>query len=272
MYQIVVERELQGRGIFCTESRNEPNFAPTPTREGIRDLPVILGRKLAAKERRSLLKVRNALAEEYFSGEECHISPTTRGDGGIAGPCMQCPVCFLHGGLRSGDANYARAGIVLYDDAYVVDEPLIETLTLNAVDTKTQRTGTALATETFVVGGSFLNVVTLDHDAPEFLNLVLDSILATHSYGARSRHYGRMKNVVVGILPVQRPQVTAYGLVQSLAKGADGIRAAAGSASEWIDPPQLGKREELFIAAIENDAFKSWKDEAAGYLDLRGGG
>ena len=194
MFQIVVVRRLQGRGIFVTEDRNEPNTELTPLPDGTKEeRPVILGRKLAAKERRTLLETRNKIKQD-FQGNECHISPTTKGGGKIEGPCMHCPICFTYGGLLSGGGggNYGRAAIVLYDDAFSLGDSDVETLTANSVDTKTQRTGTALMSETFVYGGTFVNVISVRSDILEILNLVLDGIVSTDSYGARSKYYGRV--------------------------------------------------------------------------------
>jgi CRISPR type I-D-associated protein Csc2 len=274
MYQIAIARHLQGRGIFVTESRNEPNMAQTPRPGGkTEERPVILGRKLAAKERRSLLEVRNALADELFGGRECHLSPTTKESGQIAGPCMACPVCFTHGGLVSGDGGtYGRPGIVLYDDAFCVEGGDMEVLTLNAVDTQTQRTGQALATETFVYGGTFLGVLTLKHDAPELLKLVLDSVLSTHSYGARTRHYGRMENVIVGIAATERPFLTSYGLVGKAEKGDD--KYLSGLVAEIsrerggkpLDMPKLGTRDEIMRKALADPSVQRWISEVKGYL------
>jgi len=276
MHQIVIARRLQGRGIFVTEDRNEPNMAPTPTPSGKpEDRPIILGRKLAAKERRTLLQTRNRL-KEYFGGIECHITPTGREETGIEGLCMACPVCYTHGGLRSGKGgNYGRPGIVLYDDAFSLGDSEIETLTLNAVSTKTYRTGTALASETFVYGGTFVNVVTIQHDAPEILNLILDSILSTHSYGARSRHYGRMVNEILGIFKGPRPAVTSYGLVGA-GSDVDTIREkareAAGAAGQQSVPmPKLGTPEEVLLAAHRLPEVQAWYKEVEGYLSASKG-
>jgi len=271
MYQVVVGRKLQGRGIFVTEDRNEPNTALTPIPEGRPiERPVILGRKLAAKERRTLLEVRNRMSDQ-FGGTECHISPTGKEDTGIEGLCMACPVCFSHGGLRSGKGgNYGRPGIVLYDDAYSLGDSEIETLTLNAVSTKTYRTGTALATETFVYGGSFVNVITVKHDAPEILNLVLDSIVSTNSYGARSRHYGRMKNEILAIVKSPRPVTTSYELV-GLAHSLDEVREEAKglvkrSGAELGQMPKLGSPEEVLLAAHRHPDVQAWYKEVNSYL------
>lgn len=272
MYQVVVGRSLQGRGIFVTEDRNEPNMALTPTPDGVlAERPVILGRKLAAKERRTLLDVRNRMSDQWFDGVQCHISPTGKEDTGIEGLCMACPVCFTHGGLRSGKSgNYGRPGIVLYDDAYSLGDSEIETLTLNAVSTKTQRTGTALASETFVYGGTFVNVVTVKHDAPEILNLVLDSIASTNSYGARSRHYGRMKNEVIALIKSPRPVLTSYelvGLSRNLADVREKARTLADQAeADLLQPPRLGKPEEVMLAAHRHPDVQAWYEEVRSYL------
>jgi len=276
MYQVVVTRHLEGRGIFCTESRNEPNMALTPTpNKGLVERPVILGRKLAAKERRSLLEVRNSsrLLQDMFNGKECHVSPTARGEGEIAGPCMECAVCFTHGGLRSGGgASYGRAGIAIYDDAFCVEEGTTEVLTLNAVDTRAQRTGQALATETFIYGGSFLNVITLKHDAPEILNLVLDSIMSTNSYGARSRHYGRMKNEISAIVDTERPVITSFSMAGRLAgAGREEINQAVmgtlrGTSAKLRDIPALPSRAEVMMKAQEHQSVQAWIKEVKGYL------
>ncbi len=276
MYQIVVARHLEGRGIFCTESRNEPNMALTPTPDKrLVERPVILGRKLAAKERRSLLEVRNSsqLLQSLFDGTECHVSPTTRGAGEIAGPCMECVVCFTHGGLRSGGGtSYGRAGIAIYDDAFCVDEGTTEVLTLNAVDTRTQRTGQALATETFVYGGSFLNVISLKHDAPEILNLVLDSVVSTNSYGARSRHYGRMRNEIVAIVDTERPILTSYSIAGMLASAdKEEIEGTVknmikGSSAKLNETPDLPPRIEVMRKAQEHPSVQAWIGEVKGYL------
>ncbi len=271
MHQIVIARRLQGRGIFVTEDRNEPNMAPTPTPGGEpKERPVILGRKLAAKERRTLLEVRNRLRDK-FAGTECHISPTGTQESTIEGPCMACPVCYIHGGLRSGKGgNYGRPGIVLYDDAFSMGDSEMETLTLNAVSTKTFRTGTALATETFVYGGTFVNVVTVKHDAPEILALVVDGILSTQSYGARTRHYGRMKNDILGIFKGPRPAVTSYGLVGA-AKDVDQLRTEAGRVAVdggmlTVPVPTLGTPEDVLLAAHGLPDVEAWYEEVRGYL------
>jgi len=271
MYQIIVERKLHGRGIFVTEDRNEPNMAPTPTADGrAEERPVILGRKLAAKERRTLLETRNRLKKD-FKGIECHISPTAKAGATIEGPCMACPVCFTHGGLRSGKGgSYGRAGIVLYDDAFSLGDSELQMLTMNAVDTKTQRTGTALASETFVYGGTFLNVVTVKHDAPEILNLVLDSIASTNSYGARSRHYGRMMNRVVAILSSPRPVTTSYELVQ-MVKNQNDVgevtkRLAKERSAKLIDPPKLESPEDVLLKAHKHPDVQAWYKEVEPYL------
>ena len=271
MYQIVIARKLQGRGIFVTEDRNEPNMALTPTAEGtIEERPVILGRKLAAKERRTILETRNAMKDK-FDNTVCHITPTGKGESGIEGLCMKCPVCFTHGGLRSGKGgNYGRPGIVLYDDAFSLGDSEIETLTINAVSTKTQRTGTALASETFVYGGSFINVVTIKHDSPEVLNLVVDSILSTNSYGARSRHYGRITNEIVAILKSPRPMVTSYGLISKVKKLEDlkllCEKIAKESNAELIPTPKLKDPAEIMMDAHKIKDVQEWYKEVESYL------
>ena len=272
MYQVIISRKLQGRGIFVTEDRNEPNMAPTPSPEGkIEERPVILGRKLAAKERRTLLKTRNQL-KQHFGEIECHITPTAKEEKKIKGLCMQCPVCFTHGCLRSGEGNYAHPAIVLYDDAFSLGNSDIETLTLNAVNTKTYRTGTALGTETFVYGGTFINVVTILHDKPEILNLILDSIVSTHSYGARSRHYGRMLNEVLAILKGPRPSVTSYSLIgegKSIEQIVDAIEKIAKNTGQEIIPmPQLKTPEEIFLAAHQIPEVQEWYEEVREYLKV----
>lgn len=279
MYQIIVLRKLQGRGIFVTEDRNEPNTAMTPTPKGLEERPVILGRKLAAKERRTLLETRNKPeVKKKYNDTECHLSPTPKEGGLIKGPCMQCPVCFTHGGLRSGDGgNYGRAGIVLYDDAYNLGDSEIEMLTMNAVDTVTQRTGTALATETFVYGGSFINVVSLKDDHPEVLSLILDSILSTGSYGARSRHYGRMKNEIRRIIKVPRPLVTSYGLVGQIGSPDDINKVlneldvkVTESGGEIITVPKLGNHEKILDDVNNLEEVRHWYEEVAKYLKPEG--
>ena len=273
MHQIVIARKLQGRGIFVTEDRNEPNMAPTPTPGGgFEERPVILGRKLAAKERRTLLQTRNRLKQE-FGGTECHITPTGKTESGIEGLCMACPVCYTHGGLRSGaGGNYGRPGVVLYDDAFSLGDSEIETLTLNAVSTKTYRTGTALATETFLYGGTFVSLVTVLHDAPEIRDLVLDSILSTNSYGARTRHYGRMANEILAIFKGPRPALTSYGLVgtgsdiQAIKSAAKKQAEAAGQ--QEIPTPSLGTPEEVLLAAHNLPEVQAWYQEVRGYLGV----
>lgn len=271
MYQVVVMRKLQGRGIFVTEDRNEPNMALTPTISGkLEERPVILGRKLAAKERRTLLDVRNTLKDK-FGGTVCHITPTAKEEKGIEGLCMKCPVCFTHGGLRSGKAgNYGRPGIVLYDDAFSLGDSEIETLTLNAVSTKTQRTGTALASETFVFGGNFVNVVTIKSNLPEILHLVLDSIVSTNSYGARSRHYGRMTNEIVAIFEGPRPVITSYELVARIKSAAD-LKAqcetiAKERGAKIIAPPKLKDPAEVMLDAHTLADVQAWYREVDSYL------
>lgn len=270
MYQIVVARKLQGRGIFVTEDRNEPNMAPTPTPDGtIEERPVILGRKLAAKERRTLLETRNKMTD-VFKGE-CHITPTGKEEKTIGGLCMACPVCYTHGGLRSGSGgNYGRAGIVLYDDAFSFGDSEIETLTFNAVSTKTYRTGTALNTETFVYGGNFLNVITIKHDRQEILNLILDSIVSTTSYGARSRHYGRIKNEILAIVKGARPVLTSYELIEmsrdpNSAKE-NAIKIAMQSDMELVDMPHLGNHEDIILAAHRLPEVQDWYKTVSSYL------
>lgn len=278
MYQIVVARHLHGRGIFCTEGRNEPNMALTPTPTGeLVDRPIILGRKLAAKERRSLLEVRNSreLVGSLFE-DECHVSPTTKESDKIEGPCMKCPVCYTHGGLRSGTAgSYGRAGIAIYDDAFCVEEGTTETLTLNSVDTRTQRTGQALATETFIYGGTFLNVITLKHDAPEILNLVLDGVVSTNSYGARSRHYGRMENVIIGTVQSDRPLLTAYAVAARAENGSDDhLREVVSTllhakGARLSDLPRLPSRVEVMKQAQNHPSVQAWIKEVRAYLDAQ---
>lgn len=271
MYQIVIARNLQGRGIFVTEDRNEPNMALTPTADGkLEERPVILGRKLAAKERRTLLETRNSLSDK-FGNSECHISPTGKGEAGIEGLCMKCPVCFTHGGLRSGTGgNYGRPGIVLYDDAFSLGDSEIETLTINAVSTKTQRTGTALASETFVYGGTFINVITIKHDAPEILNLIVDSVLSTNSYGARSRHYGRMRNDIIAIFKSQRPIITSYGLMSKVKKLEDlkplCEKIAKKNNAKIVSTPKLKSPKDIMLEAHKNKEVKKWYKEVESYL------
>ncbi len=275
MYQMVIVRHLHGRGIFVTESRNEPNTALTPTPGGApEERPVILGRKLAAKERRTLLETRNRL-KEAFKGTECHITPTPKGGEGISGPCMRCPVCYTHGGLRSGEkaGNYGRAGIVLYDDAFNLGDSEIEMLTMNSVDTKTQRTGTALATETFVYGGTFVNVVTVKSDLPDILNLVIDSIRRTGNYGARSRFYGRVVNQIRLIVKTSRPLFTSYGVASLTASPEDLERviederkSALTQGAEIVQEPTLGTPDEVLMSADRNPDVQSWYREVEGYI------
>lgn len=270
MYQIIVTRKLQGRGIFVTEDRNEPNMALTPTQGNSEERPIILGRKLAAKERRTLLETRNGLKGD-FNDTECHISPTGKGEKTIEGPCMQCPVCFTHGGLRSGKkGNYGRAGIVLYDDAFSLGDSEIENLTLNSVDTKTYRTGQALTTETFIYGGTFLSVVTIKSDIPEVLNLILDSIVSTASYGARSRHYGRMRNEITLIIKSPRPLITSYELVgmikspQEIKQVSEELAKKRGG--EIVSLPELERPEKIMRDANRNPEIQSWYAEVNKYL------
>ncbi|MBA3045753.1 MAG: type I-D CRISPR-associated protein Cas7/Csc2 [Candidatus Thermoplasmatota archaeon] len=271
MYQIVIARKLQGRGIFVTEDRNEPNMAQTPTVDGkMEERPVILGRKLAAKERRTLLETRNSL-KDNFGGSVCHITPTGKEEKGIEGLCMKCPVCYTHGGLRSGKkGNYGRPGIVLYDDAFSLGDSDIETLTINAVSTKTQRTGTALASETFVFGGSFVHVITIKNDTPEILNLILDSILSTNSYGARSRHYGRMTNEIVAIFKGHRPVITSYELVSRVKNIAElksqCEKIAKERGAEIVSTPKLKDPIEIMLDAHKQVDVQVWYKEVEGYL------
>ena len=173
--------------------------------------------------------------------------------------------------------SYGRAGILLYDDAFCVEGGDTEVLTLNAVDTRTQRTGQALATETFVFGGTFLNVMTLKHDAPEILGLVLDSVMSTHSYGARSRHYGRMQNTIIGVVMTERPIFTAYGLVGRAEKSDDAYlqrlvkETSKAAGGRTIDIPMLDSRADVMRRAHKHPSVQAWIKEVEGYLAVSNG-
>lgn len=272
MYQIVVVRKLQGRGIFVTENRNEPNTAMTPRPDGIKELPVILGRKLAAKERRTLLESRNKMKRD-FGGEECHISPSAIGDKSIKGPCMHCPICFTYGGLVSGGSfNYGRAAIVLYDDAFNLGDSRFETLTFNSVDDRTQRTGQALGTESFVYGGTFVGVITVKHDDLSILNLVLDAVLSTGSYGARDKYYGRMMNAIPLIIKTSRPLLTSYDIVSKIKTTEEintvivsEVNKLATDSFEIIQMPKLGSHEDILREAHRLEDLKAWYAEVDSY-------
>lgn len=220
-YQVVVLRSLKGFGQFVTESRDEVNtyeFGEDDER------PIIFGEKLKAVERRTVMrKVREVL------GVKCWLTTAKKGaEAGISGLCMSCPACVLFGGTYApkrgggggGQKNAIEMRRAFYTGAFPFLGGGIRDVTFNAVDERTGQTGRALGTNQLIEPRDFVDVVTVEANAEEWVKLLVWGIEHSDRYGANARIYGEVHNAIVGVIEDTRLRVAAIDLARL--EGLDG--------------------------------------------------
>lgn len=213
-YQIVVLRGLKGFGQFVTESRDEVNTYEFGEED---ERPVIFGEKLKAVERRTIMrKVREVL------GVNCWLATHKKGgDSGISGLCMSCPACTLFGGTyapKKGGAGGAKNVIEMRRAFYTAAFPFqgggIRDVTFNAVDERTGQTGQALGTNQIIEPRDFIDVVTVEATDESWVKLLVWGIEHSDRYGANTRIYGEVHNVVLGVVEDTRLRLAAIDLAR----------------------------------------------------------
>lgn len=207
-YQIIVNRKLESFGQFVTEGRDEIN---TVIING-QDRPFIFGTKLRAVERRTIMnRVRKVLHND------CYLQVHEKGDSGISGLCLSCPVCYLFGGTYAPGTGKKiqvnERSKVNYSEAYPFVGGGIRDVTFNAVDEQKNITGQALGVNQVIEPRDFINVVDIDTDNDKWVKLLVWGIEHSSRYGANVRIYGQMKNEILGIIKSDKLEVTSYGLI-----------------------------------------------------------
>jgi len=145
--QAIILYETQDYAIFRTEGGEELNIEKiTLTDDKSVNLPVLLGRKLKAIQRR----VGHAIIRTHKPDYNCFFETT---EGGVKGLCGECPECILRGAVvQMQNKRYNIQSRVFYSAYFSVceDRDVTRIITLNAVDDKWKVTGAALTAQTHI--------------------------------------------------------------------------------------------------------------------------
>lgn len=213
--QIVVIREVQDYTVLRTEETRELNTVTTPlsyqkmgeTTQRV----VFLGSKQKATETRYFRSLLNTAAEnEKLKLEECYLKDNM---------CLNCPRCILYGGVQTkGNAPNIKHRIN-YSTAYSLlpFEAINTTITFNAVDEATQKTGQALGTIYAVKPASvFISSISLRSVTWKEFVLQMKTLLATKDYGAETRVRGSVRNIPIAVIAGWEEVITPLELTLHL--------------------------------------------------------
>lgn len=181
---------------FRTEADKTINSVVTPiSSENLNQIErvILLASKQKAVERRKAEQLIRGVKSNY----KCYLKDAL---------CLSCPVCILNGGIglikKEKGKEISIRSRVLYQTAFSLEslEESIETLTFNAVDENTTKTGQALNERELIKPGThFISVVSILAPTLEELKFTLKYISATTRYGAETRGVGILENKIIGI-------------------------------------------------------------------------
>jgi len=192
---VALLRTTKDYAAFRTEADKYTNSVATPAYDGSDDAierALILASKQKAVERRH----QNKILRTFDPDDECYLKDNL---------CLSCPVCALNGGIKAeaGADEISIKSRVLYQTAFSVMpfEDVVESITFNAVNEKTTKTGQALGERELVKPDTpFLSVVTLLAPTLDELKFYLYGMLNTTRYGAETRGLGVIENRLLGLV------------------------------------------------------------------------
>ncbi|MBD3158020.1 MAG: type I-D CRISPR-associated protein Cas7/Csc2 [Candidatus Lokiarchaeota archaeon] len=192
---VALLRTTKDYAAFRTEADKYTNSVATPAYDGsdeVIERALILASKQKAVERRHQSKILRAFPQN----KECYLKDEL---------CLSCPVCALNGGISTKTEvdDISIKSRILYQTAFSVMpfEDVVESITFNAVNEKTTKTGQALGERELVKPDtSFLSVVTLLAPTLDELKFYLYAMLNTTRYGAETRGLGVIDNRLLGLV------------------------------------------------------------------------
>jgi CRISPR type I-D-associated protein Csc2 len=207
--QLMILRQTHDYTILRTEESRELNTVVVP--ESIKSTkPTVKVAFLASKQKAPESRMFSRMLRT--AGEnECSLKDEL---------CMKCPRCVLFGAVSVKEREYNIKHRIEYSTAFSIEpyEDLLESITFNAVDEKSQLTGQALnLTHNVRPLANFPSVVTLNSVTWMELVLYLKTLLATKAYGAETRTKGDMRNIVLGIIAGYEEAVTSLELSLEIA-------------------------------------------------------
>ncbi|MHA1495628.1 MAG: type I-D CRISPR-associated protein Cas7/Csc2 [Candidatus Thorarchaeota archaeon] len=208
---IAILRRTEDYAAFRTEADKYTNSVATPAHSNTSDVierALILASKQKAVERRH----QNRILRDFVGDEECYLKDNL---------CLKCPTCILNGGIRAekGLGEISIKSRVLYQTAFSIlpFETVVESITFNAVDEVTTKTGQALGERELVKPDTyFLSVVSILAPTLDELKFYLFSMLQTTRYGAESRGFGILDNKLLSIVLSDSEEFSALGLTMDL--------------------------------------------------------
>ena len=209
---IAILRRTVDYAAFRTEADKYTNSvatSATKNSEKIIERALILASKQKAVERRHESKIIRDVKPE---AEDCYLKDNL---------CLKCPVCALNGGIRAekGAGEISIKSRVLYQTAFSIlpFEDIVESVTFNAVNERTIKTGQALGERELVKPNThFISVVTLLAPTVDELKFYLYSMLKTTRYGAETRGMGVIENKLLGVVLADTETFTALGITQDV--------------------------------------------------------
>lgn len=240
--QLVFFRQALDFTVLRTEESREINHAVTPrsTSDGtsIRRVAFLGSKQKAAESRRLQSLLASANEASGRDATECYLKDHL---------CGRCPRCGLFGAVStvagSNEPNLKHR--IEYGTAYSLRpyEEVCEALTFNAVDEKTQKTGSAFQSRPVVVPLTlFPSIVTLRSVTATEVALALKAILATTSYGAESRIGGDMRNLLAGVVVGWEEIVTPLEMALELSSGDATVAAVAEALTRYKERAALKSR------------------------------
>ncbi|RJX27671.1 MAG: type I-D CRISPR-associated protein Cas7/Csc2 [Dethiobacter sp.] len=215
--QIILFREVMDYTVLRTEETRELNTAVTPRsisqNDEIRRV-AFLGTKQKAVESRKMERILRTAGEAAGRGElVCYLKDNL---------CLTCPRCALFGGTNVDSSSEKKANIkhrIVYGTAFSLlpFEDVEASITFNAINDQTQKTGQALGNRYAVRPATlFPSIVTLKSVTQGELVLTLKTLLAAKNYGAETRIGGDLRNTIVGFVAGWEEVITPLELTLEL--------------------------------------------------------
>ncbi len=209
---IAILRRTLDYAAFRTEADKYTNSVATPASKKankIIDRALILASKQKAVERRHESQIIRDIMPE---ADECYLKDEL---------CLKCPVCALNGGIKAekGAGEISIKSRLLYQTAFSIlpFEDVVESITFNAVNEKTTKTGQALGERELVKPDThFISVVTLLAPTLDELKFYLYSMLNTTRYGAETRGMGVIENKILSLVFSDSEQFSALRLTMDI--------------------------------------------------------
>lgn len=204
---IAVLRRTVDYAAFRTEADKYTNSVATPAHSNTSDIierALILASKQKAVERRH----ENKILRDFIAEEDCYLKDNL---------CLKCPACILNGGIKAvkNEGEIAIKSRILYQTAFSIlpFESVVESITFNAVNEVTTKTGQALGERELVKPDTyFLSVVSILAPTLDELKFYLFSLLQTTRYGAESRGFGILENKLLALVFSDNEEFSALGL------------------------------------------------------------